>query len=172
MIWLIIGFVVFLFVTYDMWSEALPAPHDMSDIGFGLFWSAILLLIAFMVSGLIAMIVGSLVYPDSEIYTETRTDIVLMKDENSPSGSWSLFGGSIDSEPSFSYYSNDNGVKRLESIEADDVLIIEDSPEPYMLERDYTSELRFWGSTYAPSTVTEFHIPEGSIKQTVVLDGE
>lgn len=110
--------------------------------------------------------------PSYKVKKTTVTEIALMSDNIGTEGSWSLFGGSVNSSGKFFYYSDDNGVHRLESAEASDAEIIEDSADPYVEEIQYESVMRMWGAERAVNTKYVFHIPEGSINHTIDLDGE
>lgn len=118
-------------------------------------------------------ITGSIFYDRSDqIKNTTRTEVALINDNVGTIGSWSLFGGSVESTGKFFYYSDDHGVHRLQSTSADETEIVEDSADPYVEEIQYRDQWRAWGIEQAKDTKYVFHIPEGSINHTIDLDGE
>lgn len=146
----------------------------------GLSWSykqekVFAFIISFGVIAFFWFIFSMLLNPFYQKEYEKREEIVLMKDGTETEGLFALFGGYIDGNQVFNYYTDNNGVKRLESVDADEATIIEDSKVPYVnvtCEKTQSSDwfvILNYDECYGPY---EFHVPEGSISTGVVLDGE
>lgn len=107
-----------------------------------------------------------------ELKSIDRAEIVLMSDNLSTNGQWSLFGGSVATSGEFYYYTDRNGVNRLESADADISEIRQDSSQPYVEYIEYKGKWTFWTYRVGDFPKYVFHIPEGSINHSIRLDGE
>lgn len=108
---------------------------------------------------------------------ETRQELRALGNSSSTSGSFFLGSGYVDERLTFSYITRDEkGGNRLESDEANDVVVYEDSEDQaYRLQPTKIVDGDWWwlapgvtGLTVDVGTV-EFHIPEGSIDSSYTI---
>ena len=86
-------------------------------------------------------------------------------------GSIFLTSGYVQSEPVFSYISEDEGAFRSEWADADQSVVYQDeTDQPYVWEREY----KFYSAWLVPWAIGqepryEFHVPEGSISNEIFI---
>lgn len=126
------------------------------------------LIFGFLIFGSIALVIGmfiaSAIIPPELSYYDTS--ILSVNDGSEVSGSFSLGSGSIHENPVFVYYKVDGKGYRLETVDADETLIVEDEEtSPYLR----TLMSKRWGGMPV-AYAYEFHVPKKTVVRKMILD--
>lgn len=150
--------------------------RDVGVLGFfGSFFVSALFSVVGILGVTVVFMVISMALPGTP--GETRQELRALGNSSSTSGSFFLGSGYVDERLTFSYITRDEkGGNRLESDEANDVVVYEDSEsEAYRLQPTKIVDGDWWwlapgitGLTVDVGTV-EFHIPEGSIDSSYTI---
>lgn len=91
--------------------------------------------------------------------------LLALRDDVAPAGSYVLGTGNSGSDAKFVFYWQDNGAERLDTVEASDVRLYEDSEHPYAVQFtgcQLSKPSVAWCFNAAPE-FTELHVPPGSV---------
>lgn len=133
------------------------------------FWTILVLL------GIPAIWLNFHLYSNYKVERETYNYLQNVGDSNGTRGSFSLFGGSIDNQPVYMYYlQDDSGKFRLYHVDADSAYVTYTNETPKIVYHSSYSR-NIWMS-YNPDDGAvdefEFRVPEGSVKQNYNLDAQ
>lgn len=103
-----------------------------------------------------------------------NVELVTLQDGSSQRGSFFLGSGFIDGVQKYTYYSKSGDAFQLRSVDAEDVLVFQDTKNPYVRHEKSCTSPRDWLIECAIDTdrVTEIHVPKNSIKADFVLDAK
>jgi phosphate/sulfate permease len=128
---------------------------------------------------LFAGIIVSLLLSDSvemESYVDKTTHISALKDGSSVQGDFFLASGSVDEVPMYFFAKKKSGGIVMDSIEAEDVIIIEDdTEEPRIVEyagRFKSDRLEYWLPSTPTHVETRIYVPEGTVTTKFDIDLE
>lgn len=102
---------------------------------------------------------------------ETRT-LQNVREDSETSGGFFLIAGGFDEDATFKFYSEREGVYKLQTVDAEDARIVMDGSEPRVVKEVLRYDPNKWlsvlntDSNYPRYT---FYIPKGSIKQNYAL---
>jgi hypothetical protein len=152
-------------------------PYNFLDWALEIASAFAKVLVATLIALLLTVLMGMIFPPATQNKLIQSTTIVSLKDNTTTTGSFFLGCGSVDSEPSYSFYTKHNDQYTLESVNANRTLIefTNQSPCIDIYEKQVIKKgiRRLIGlSTDAGSKSYVIKIPEGSIIQTYVLDAE
>lgn len=102
----------------------------------------------------------------------SESSIIALQDGSSTSGSFFLGSGSIDSDPVFFYYEDDNGTYRLKHVLADDASVIESSGPARVDIYKNKANSELFGLPFSDDTTYIFYVPNGSILRNFALDAK
>lgn len=162
-----------------IWLIAALYDYIVADYGYKRnFFDSIKESSVFIMVGVFIAVIG-LIVCNSQINEErvTYANLMTIQDNSTTQGRFSLFGGSVNEVPSYSYYlDSGNGRYRLHSVPASDSYITYTDDQPRIYFHGWKSDWGFWtipwegdrnvGNRY------EFAVPQGSIQQNYVLDAK
>lgn len=172
MFWVIVFPVLVIIVVIAWWLQENRSYRSWIDLFGGIVFGGLLGGIAGILVGLAA---GAFVGEDQTIeVVEEVVEIRAMSDGTHTDGSFYLFGGSIDSEPVYSYFYMDGEGFRKGWVPADDALVIEESEtQPRLVTREYHNVDGFWYlGAGAPDSEYVFYVPPGTVTNKFNLDLE
>lgn len=131
---------------------------------------------AFVTSALIAAFVSlgcnAVAYKFVNEPVQQYTSLASLSDGSGVSGSFFLGIGSVDSEPVYMYYTNDNGVFRLHQIEARRAYVTYTDSQPQMVKHTDRSTNKWLSVFFGIDNDYEFQVPRGSVKSNFNLDAQ
>ena len=151
------------------WSRAI----DAKDAGAVAIFMVVF--VGFIVLGMLG------VFPAERTLVVTDTPLVALKDNSSITGRLFLFGGTVDGKAVYHYYRTEGYGFVLEHIDADGVVVYEDTVDTAYLRTQWNrvtpahkARWLHWfvyadGISAAPD---ELHVPPGTIKHEFALDAE
>lgn len=117
-----------------------------------------------------ALIIG-LLLPKDIVYQ--NYDLAALNDSSSVSGAMFLGSGVIDGTMKYSYYRADGAAKQLETVNASDIRVFEDTDKAYVRKSvNCTSSWEWLTSCVMSPEVVEIHVPKSTIRQGFVLDAK
>jgi hypothetical protein len=131
-------------------------------------WAVGSFLLTFVFGSLAAVLLVTVLFsafPYTPIVVSSSTQtLTTLNTSTASQGTFFLGTGTVEGESVINYVTNENGVYRVQSVDADQATILTDSGEPTVIinvtQRENTAILPF----RLPTLDTyEFHIPEGSI---------
>lgn len=125
----------------------------------------------FALTVVLALIIGVFVPKHFEY---TNIELYNLKDGSNIEGSFFLGSGRIDEKLVYTFYENVNGGAKLNNADADKAIVYQGNIDKPYAKRQ-TSCVSHWSwltSCVSDKRITEFHVPENSIKQNFVLDAE
>lgn len=128
---------------------------------------------------LVALLVGAVFDEDHTYRTDCDTALYAAKDTTGVSGSYFLFGGKVDEEWRFVYYTKDSsGAIRLNEVRSNKAVIFEDADTEgnntprLCTTADTTEFFQEWKIGLADEPSYEFHVPPDSVSNTYQFDLE
>ena len=140
---------------------------DYMDVVAGLGWGILWGFVTFVV-GFIALLIASAITPDTLLGESRETHkLQAVSTGNETEGRFYLLGGTINSEPTFSYIREEGDAYVLRSVDADQSYVYQGDHEPRLEVITYE-----WGDPVIfPGALAEgrsylFYVPEGSVANT------
>lgn len=157
-----IGYVVFEYRAYPSYRRV-----DLEDVIAGFGWGVLWSIVTFVV-GLLALMIAAVITPDTLLGESTETHALqAVATGNETDGRFYLLGGTVDSEPTFSYIREEGDALVLRSVDADQSYVYQGDHEPRLEIITYR-----WGDPVIfPGAHSEghsylFYVPEGSVANT------
>lgn len=170
MIWLIIGFIVFIaWVIYDIFDGLY---NFWEIIGF-----SVLKLTASMLGSIVAFllacfIIGSCAKVDYNKVSDTK--IIALKDNQNVSGSFYIMGGYVDEDLYYYYATETEFGYKTEKIEADNAYIKYTDGETHIeeYEAEFVNDYVYWFAVPSVSNRYIIYCPEGTVTNEFSVDLE
>lgn len=172
MLWLLIGVLVFLLV----WMALFSFMHKKcgANAPYGYCYGHPGVMAAGIFAGLIVWFGlaswWATKIPESEKWTVTYNNLAALNDGSSVNGTFFLGGGTIDSDPSYMFYTENGGDYKLRQVYADDAVVRFSKETPKIEYHNPRSQ--FWTYWNMNNTYYVFKVPEGSIKYSYSLDAK
>lgn len=131
--------------------------------------------VSMIVGLLIAFLINGFMFNFFDEEYETYNPLVSGGDSNGTNGHFSVFGGSIENQPVYMYYlQNDRGEFRLYHIDSDEAYITYTDESPKIVYHKKRSTNDFWAIDTGSNNVRsyEFRVPSGSVKQGFNYDAQ
>lgn len=130
--------------------------------------------ISIVVAVFLMLFMAPVAYNAVKVPDVTYSDLATLNDGSGVQGSFFLGSGTINSTAVFMYYTNDNGVYRLNHVDADYATVTYTDGPPRLLYHNTKSGNHFWALDWFGDDYTqyEFQVPAGSVKQSFNLDAQ
>lgn len=130
-------------------------------------------MMTFLVFIFAALIGGGASYNLPHTYKHTNVDIIALQDGNSVNGKFFLGSGYLNGEPTYTFYTSENGGAKLSNQPAENVIVYQDTNKPYAVrETECVSDFKWLVDCPSSDDIVELHIPKGTIKSNYVLDAK
>ena len=172
MIWVIVGGIVGLIVWFAVIAECVDDSYsetfDVVMSGFlGLLWGAI-------VAAIVAAALNGLMLPilhGNEAHQSATYRLQAIAARADLHGEFFLGSGQVDSDPAYRYYrTTANGGFVLDSVDATETTVYQDSSTPRLIDHWDTPKHTWWCLFSTGSESYEIHVPKGSITSSMNLD--
>lgn len=130
-------------------------------------------LISALIGGLLALLLSIWVTPNYQFQGEKEHDLVALQTSSSIEGRFFLGSGYINGKRTLNYITDDSGAFRVESADADDSVIYQDSNEPTVTVHEWdlvNPWLAPW--SFSHKHTYTFHVPEGSILSDYTVNND
>jgi hypothetical protein len=172
MVWLLVGLAVF----FSMWGFTWWLAHKNCESN-GLYFYCY----GHPLVGVISAITGLVVWlslaswyastiPESEKWSVTHDNLAVLNDGSRVNGSFFLGSGTIDSDPSFMFYTESDGNYKLKQVYAEDSIVRYSTESPKI--EYHSPKSRFWTYWNMNNQYYVFKVPNGSIKYGYELDAK
>ena len=157
-----------LFLLWFVWDDF----YDVFEWAAGTFGVLIATVIVWLVGIFGVTGIANLIMDHTDYYDSSQ--LIALQDSTVTGGSFFLGIGSIDGEPTYTFYEATGDSKELVAVESEGVKVFEDAAEPYLV-RFTGCELSIpWLASCLSDgdSVDEIHVPAGTIKTGFQLDAK
>jgi hypothetical protein len=165
--WILLGLTIAAAITVFI----LRRLDGWDDLGDSIFLTALTALGGALI-GLILMLVLSIWFgPVFQFKGEADHQLVALKTSNSVEGRFFLGSGYVNGQRTLNYITDDDGAFRIESADAAQSVVYQDSDEPTVTVHEWNLENPWFAPwSFGHWHTYTFHVPEGSILSDYTID--
>lgn len=167
--WILLGIAIVAVIA----SFAYGVQEDLG-IGFGFLNAFLATLIAALVGGLLMLLLSIWFGPSYQFQGEKEHGLVALQTSSSIEGrSYFLGSGYINGKRTLNYITDDGGAFRVESADADDSVIYQDSDSPTVTVHEWDLVNPWFAPwSFGHRHTYTFHVPEGSILSDYTVNND